>query len=169
MLDNLYLCIHFIFQLLPKYLLRLPDPQIDHRGALWGHARLWRNVYIYNEVYEGLFLNVVRRKKMQTRLQDFIWFVLTFHQRREKNKKIMNIFSSAKSKQSEGQFAFSSHESCLSNNSSNTFFTLLSQETSTGSNTKCAIRSSETKCNLVFTFWYTETEKLFIIDGEAKT
>lgn len=86
----------------------------------------------------------------------------------------MNMFLllSKKSEKSQGQFAFSSHESCLSNNSSNTFFTLLPQETFTGSNAKCAMKSSfGLNQNIIWHlhFEYAETEKLFTMNEEGKT
>lgn len=53
-----------------------------------------------------------------------------------------------------------------------TFFTLLPQETLTGSDAKCAIKSpSGLKQNVIWHlhFEYTETKKLLRMDGEGKT
>lgn len=87
-------------------------------------------------------------------------------------RKIVNVFLllSKNSEKSQGQFAFTSCESCF-NNSSNTFF-ILPQEIFTRSDAKCAIKSSfGLKQNIIWYlhFEYAETEKLFTMDVEGKT
>lgn len=112
-------------------------------------------------------------KQQQTRLQAFIWFVLTHHIKKEKLKGRLWICfcSSAKIPKSPKASLLSLPVRVVSVTTLVTHSSLFHKKLSQGVSKVCdkIFFWTETKHNLAFTFEYAETEELFMMDVEGKT